>query len=321
MRAARWVGGRVLTGLVTLLGIALLVFAAVRVVPGQAERVLLGPLATDEQRAALVAELGLDRDLVTQFGIWMGKVLTGDLGTSIVSRQPVLDELAMRLPVTATIAIMALVIALGVGIPVGVLQALRARRRGGAVVSRVVGGLGISIPEFVLGALVVLLFSSVPLGITIGAFTPVADDVGQGLLSSLLPALVLSVFCAAATARTTRDAVLGVLVEPYVQAAVARGETPWSIVRHHVLRNATIPILTLAATLLAYLLGGAVIVEGLFNVPGVGSYLLLAMDRRDYAVVQAGVMLAAVVFVATSVLVELVSSLVDPRVSTIGARA
>jgi len=92
---------------VTLLGIALLVFAAVRVVPGQAERVLLGPLATDEQRAALVAELGLDRDLVTQFGIWMGKVLTGDLGTSIVSRQPVLDELAMRLPVTATIAIMA----------------------------------------------------------------------------------------------------------------------------------------------------------------------------------------------------------------------
>ncbi|GEK79958.1 ABC transporter permease [Agrococcus baldri] len=319
MQTLRWVGRRLLMGLVTLLGIALLVFFAARLVPGQAASVLLGPLATQEQRDALTAELGLDRDLFTQFGIWIGKVVTGDFGDSIISGQPVLDEIALRLPVTATLALMALGIALLVGVPLGVLQALRARRRGGAVGSRVISGLGISVPEFVLGALVVLLFSTVPLGITIGAFTAISDDLWLGLVSSLLPALVLSVFCAAATARTTRDAVLGVLVEPWIQAAVGRGERPWAIVRHHVLRNASIPILTLAATLLAYLLGGAVIVEGLFNVPGVGSYMLLAMDRRDYAVIQAAVMLAAVVFVVMSVLVELASNLIDPRVSTMGA--
>lgn len=313
-----WIGRRLLTGLVTLLGIALLVFLAARLVPGQAAAVLLGPLATPEQRDALTAELGLDQNLLTQFGIWMGKVVSGDFGDSIISGQPVLAEIGLRLPVTLTLAVLALGIALLAGIPLGVLQALRARRRGGALVSRVIGGLGISVPEFVLGSLVVLLFSTVPLGITIGEFTPVSESLGRGLASALLPALVLSVFCAAATARTTRDAVLGVLVEPWIQAAVARGEAPWSIVRHHVLRNAAIPILTLTATLLAYLLGGAVIVEGLFNVPGVGSYLLLAMDRRDYAVIQAAVMLAAVVFVVMSMVVELASSLIDPRVSVIG---
>lgn len=320
MQTLRWVLTRIGTGLVTLLGIAVLVFLAARIVPGQAATTLLGPLATQEQRDALTAELGLDQDLGTQLWIWLTKVVQGDFGESIVSHQPVLVELGMRLPVTAVIAGLALVIGLAVGVPVGTLQATHARKTGVAAASRVISGLGISIPEFVLGALVVLLFSTVRLGITIGDFTSVTDDVGAGILSSLLPALVLAVFCAAATARTTRDAVLGVLVEPYVQAAVARGERPASIIRHHVLRNAAIPVLTLAATLLAYLLGGAVIVEGLFNVPGMGSYLLLAMDRRDYAVIQASVMLAACVFVVMSLLVELCSNLIDPRVSTMGGR-
>ncbi|UQN14835.1 ABC transporter permease [Gulosibacter sp. ACHW.36C] len=318
---ARWALRRVLTGLVTLLGIAVVVFLSVRLVPGQAERVLLGPLASAEDRAALVSSLGLDRDLFTQFGLWISNVLTGDLGTSIISRQPVTDELALRLPVTATLAVLALIIALIVGIPLGIWQGVRAHRKGGAMVSRVVSGLAISVPEFVLGALVVLVFSIFPLGITIDAVTPVTENFFAGVASLLLPALVLSVFYAAATARTARDATLGVLVEPYIQAAKARGDRPGTIIRRHVLRNASIPILTLAATLLAYLLGGAVIVEGLFNVPGVGSYMLLAMDRRDFAVVQAVVMFAAIVFVVASMVVELASSLIDPRVSSVEAKS
>ena len=317
---ARWVLSRVATGLITLLGIAIVVFLSVRLVPGQAERVLLGPLASEEDRAALVSTLGLDRDLFTQFGLWFTNVLQGDLGTSIISRQPVVDELALRLPVTASLAVLALVMALAVGIPLGIWQAVRAHRRGGAVVSRVVSGLAISVPEFVLGALVVLVFSMFPVGITIGAVTPVTENFLAGIGSLLLPAFVLSVFCAAATARTTRDATLGVLVEPYIQAAKARGDSPGTIIRRHVLRNVSIPILTLAATLLAQLLGGAVIVEGLFNVPGVGSYMLRAMDRRDFAVVQAVVMFAAIVFVVASMLVELASSRIDPRVAATGGR-
>lgn len=317
---ARWVLSRVATGLITLLGIAIVVFLSVRLVPGQAERVLLGPLASEEDRAALVSTLGLDRDLFTQFGLWFMKVLQGDLGTSIISQEPVVDELALRLPVTASLAVLALVMALAVGIPLGIWQAVRAHRRGGAVVSRVVSGLAISVPEFVLGALVVLVFSMFPVGITVGAVTPVTENFLAGIGSLLLPAAVLSVFCAAATARTTRDATLGVLVEPYIQAAKARGDSPGTIIRRHVLRNVSIPILTLAATLLAQLLGGAVIVEGLFNVPGVGSYMLRAMDRRDFAVVQAVVMFAAIVFVVASMLVELASSRIDLRVATTGDR-
>lgn len=320
MQWIRWAAGRVLVGLLTIIGITLVVFLVSRAVPGDVASTLLGPFATEVQRAELIARLGLDQPAPVQYWRWLVSIAQGDFGVSVASQQPVLQELAWRFPVTAVIALMSLCIALVLGVPLGIAQALHARRRGLGVAGRVVSGLAISVPEFALGSVVIFVFSSIQVGVSIGAFTPVTDDLWGGIASSILPAAILAVFTTGATARTTRDAVLDVLVEPFVTAAVARGESPGAIVRHHIVRNASIPVLTLTATLTAYLLGGAVIIESMFNVPGIGSYLLTALDRRDYPVVQAGVTLAAVVFVLMSLCIELLSSVIDPRVSTIGAQ-
>lgn len=319
MQWVRWSVGRVLIGLLTILGITLVVFLISRAVPGDVATTLLGPFATEEQRAAVTERLGLDQPVYTQYWLWLVSMLQGDFGTSVASGMPVLDELALRLPVTALIAGMSLVLALVIGVPLGIAQALHVRKARG-VTGRVLSGFAISFPEFALGSIIIFIFSTLQLGVSVGAFTSVTDNFWGGVASSIIPAAILSVFTIGATARTTRDAVLDVLVEPFIQASVARGDSPGSIVRHHILRNASIPVVTLTATLTAYLLGGAVIIEAMFNVPGLGSYLLTALDRRDYAVIQAGVTLAAIVFVAMSVLVELLSSLIDPRVSTVGGR-
>ena len=321
LQTLRWSGGRVLSALVTLLGVSILIFAAVRLMPGGYEDIILGPLASAEERAALAAEYGLDQPLVIQYAAWVGQILSGDLGTSFVTQSPVADELAERIPVTALLTAMALGITLLVGIPLGVWTGVRSGSTHGGAVGRIVSGLGISVPEFVLGSVIVFVFSRLALGIQVGGFSRIGTGFGPTLQALILPAVVLSVFCVAASARTTRDAVMNVLVEPHIAAAVARGETPWHIVRHHVIRNAGIPILTLLSTITAYLLGGAVIVETIFNVPGLGSFMVTGLDRRDFAVVQASVLFAATVFIAVSLLLDLVTSALDPRVAVTGRAA
>ncbi|GAA2451470.1 ABC transporter permease [Agromyces soli] len=315
MRLLHWLPGRLLSAIVVLLGASILIFAAVRSLPGDFAQIVLGPLSNEEQREQLRQSFGFDRSLPEQYLLWLGNAARGDFGLSLASQQPVLDELASRLPVTALLAGMAMLVTIAIGIPLGVYAGTHASTGRGSAAARIVSTIGISFPEFVLGCLVVFLFSRFDLGLSVGAFTSPTTDFGRGVVSLLLPALVLSVFCVAATARTTRDAVIGVLVEPHIAASVARGEPKGFIIRHHVLRNALIPVLTLTATITAYLLGGAVIVERVFNVPGIGSYLVLALDRRDYTVIQAGVLLATAVFVIASLLIDVLTGLVDPRVS------
>lgn len=315
MRVLRLLPGRLLSAVVVLIGASILIFVAIRSLPGDFAQIVLGPLSDDAQRAALRETFGFDRSLPEQYALWIGSAARGDFGVSLASQQPVIDELAARLPVTAALALMAMVLTVLIGVPLGVYAGTHARSGRGGVATRVVSTIGISFPEFVLGCIVVFLFSRFDLGLRVGTFVSPTSDLGAGLVSLLLPALVLSVFCIAATARTTRDSVLAVLVEPHIAASIARGEEPGFIVRHHVLRNALIPVLTLTATITAYLLGGAVIVERVFNVPGIGSYLVLALDRRDYTVIQAGVLLATVVFVLSSLLIDVITGIADPRVS------
>ncbi|NRQ39480.1 ABC transporter permease [Nonomuraea sp. NN258] len=312
----RWIAGRVLSSAVTLLGIALLIFVAVRLMPGGYADVILGPLASEQQRAEVSARYGLDKPVFLQFFLWLGALLGGDLGISMVTQAPIADELALRLPVTGLLAAMSLTATLLAGVPLGVLSALRGGEGRGGTAGRLVSALGISLPEFVLGSAVIYLFSRFALGLRVGGFASGTGGFGATFQALLLPALVLSVFSVAATARTTRDAVLGVLVEPHIAAAVGRGEPPWHIVRHHVLRNVGIPILTLLGSIVAYLLGGAVIVESLFNVSGLGSYMISGLGRRDFGVVQATVLLTAAAFIVVSLLTELASGWLDPRVST-----
>ena len=311
----RWVLGRLVSAAATLLGASILIFAAVREMPGNYAQLVLGPLASPEAKAAATHRYGLDRSVVEQYLLWLRNAVHGDLGTSLVSHLSVRHEVAERLPVTITITGLAVVLTIVIGIPLGIWTGVSARGGRSGLGGRVTSSVGISVPDFVLGSLVAYLFSRYSLGLSVGNYVPWSDGAVRSVESLLLPAAVLSVFCIAATARTTRDAVMSALVEPHVTAAVGRGESPWFIIRHHVLRNASIPVLTLVATLTAYLLGGAVIVEQLFNVPGLGSYLVQALGRRDYAVIEAGVLLAAVVFIAASLVIDLLSGWLDPRIA------
>ncbi|MGW6456592.1 ABC transporter permease subunit, partial [Streptomyces sp. NPDC055078] len=316
---ARWLLGRLTAAAVTLFGVSVLIFAAVRAMPGSYSDMVLGPLATPEAKASAAEKFGLDRPVVEQYGYWLLNAAQGDFGTAMASRTPVSSELATRLPVTVTLTAIALALVVLIGIPLGVWTGTRGSGSGrGATAGRLLSGIGMSVPEFVLGSVVVFLFTRYSLGLTVGDPVPWSQDPAGSIRSLILPAAVLSVFCIAVTARTARDAVLGVLVEPHIAAAVARGEPKGFIVRHHILRNASVPVLTLVATLTAYLLGGTVIVERLFNLPGLGSYLLEGLDRRDYAIIQAGVLLAAAVFIVTNLLVDLISSMIDPRIAAAG---
>ncbi|MEV4172853.1 ABC transporter permease [Nonomuraea sp. NPDC049709] len=320
MRLLMWWSGRALSSVATLLGVSVLIFAAVRLMPGGFAETVLGPFATAEQKAELAARYGLDQPVFMQYGHWLAAVTGGDFGISMISRQPVSTELLARLPVTAELTVLAVAASVLAGVPLGVLTAVRARPGGGGAAGRLLSGLGVSVPEFVLGSLVVFVFSRYALGLEVGAWVPLTQDPAANLATMILPAAVLSVFSISVTARTTRDAVMGVLVEPYVTAAVGRGESPWFIVRHHILRNAATPVVTLIGTTTAYLLGGALIVEHVFNLPGVGSYIVQAVGRRDYAVVQAGVLLAAGVFIVMNVLIDLLVGVLDPRLGVMAGR-
>ncbi|MGO1629543.1 MAG: ABC transporter permease [Microbacterium sp.] len=313
MTVVLWALRRIVVAAATVLAVGVLIFASVRLMPGSYVDVALGPLATAEQRAAAMTEAGLDQPIVVQFAQWIAGVVTGDFGRSFVSDVAIAEEFALRLPVTATVALGAIALTVIIGIPLGFLTALRSGRRGGGAGGRIVSALGISVPDFVLGGLVVFAVSSLAVGLSVGGYRSFDTDPAAFVSSLVLPTLVLAVPSAAITARNTRDAVMNVLVEPHIGAAVARGSSSWFIVRHHLIRNAMPPVLTLLATITATLLGGTVIVESIFDVPGIGAYLITALGRRDYAIIQAGVLLAAVVFIVANLIGDLVAAALDPR--------
>jgi peptide/nickel transport system permease protein len=250
-----------------------------------------------------------------QYVEWLRQVLAGDLGASLGTGAPVGEQLVRRLPVTAELAVLALGCTVLVGVPLGLLAGL-SRRRAGRELSRLVGSSTMSTPDFVLGSLLVYLFSRYALGLPVGGYVPFAEDPAANLRSMALPALTLSVFGVALVVRTGRDAVAAVVSAPHVAAAVARGEPGWHVIRHHVLRNASIPVLTVVATYLGYLMGGAVIVENLFSLPGLGQAVLGAINTRDYVVVQGMVLVAAAAFIAINLIADFAYGLLDPRIRT-----
>jgi len=314
VRLISFLAPRLVIAAITMFGVALLVFIALRLLPGGYADVLLGPFATPEARAIIAAQYGLDQSIPVQFFKWLVALLHGDFGMSMVNRRPVLDELLRRAPVTAEIAVLTLVLVLGIGLPLGVASGIASSGSGRGTSGRLVGALGASVPEFVLGSALIFVFSRWSLGLRVGGFVPLTEDPWGNFRSVVLPVASLSVFGIALILRTTRDAVLRVTTEGHVLAAVARGEAPYRIVRDHILRNAAIPIVTVTATYFGFLLGGAVIAEILFSIPGVGYYTFSSLEGRDYAVVQAGVLLASFSFVALSMLADVAYALIDPRI-------
>lgn len=314
MRVVVHVTARVMPALLAMFGVSLIVFIAMRMLPGGFEMIILGPIQTEEARAVITERFGLDRSLPEQFLAWLAAILGGDFGTSMITQTSIAKEILRRLEATVQLTLMAIGTALVVGLPLGITAGLADSARSVRTSGRLAGALGASTPDFVLGVALVYIFSVWSLGLTVGGYVPFFSDPLTNLRAMTLPALTLSVFGIALILRTTRESVLTVMTEGYITSAVARGDTPRSIVLRHVLRNASLPVLTVTTMYLSLLLGGAVIVEILFTIPGVGLYTWNALLNRDYGVTQSAVLLFSGVIVTCNMLVDIAYTLLDPRI-------
>ncbi|MGB0722518.1 MAG: ABC transporter permease [Gammaproteobacteria bacterium] len=296
---------RVFSAAVVVLGVVVLVATLIHLIPGDPVDAMLGESARAADRAALRESLGLDRPLWVQVTAYLRGVLTGDLGTSLLSHRPVANLLVERLPASALLAAAALLVALLIALPLGVIAAVRQ----GTAWDRGAMGfamLGVSVPNFALGPILILVFS-----LWLGWF-PVSGNEGAGAM--VLPALTLGTAMAAVLSRMVRGTLLEVLGEDFIRTAHAKGLTPARVVVAHGLRNALLPVVTLLGLQLGTLLGGAVITEAVFAWPGLGQLLIEAIQGRDYPVVQACVLVIALIYVTVNVLTDLVYALVDPRI-------
>ncbi|MFO1292345.1 MAG: ABC transporter permease subunit [Rubrivivax sp.] len=322
----------------TLAGVTLAAFALIRLVPGDPVEVMVGERRLDPAaHAALVQQLGLDQPLAVQYGRYVAQLAHGDLGRSLVTREPVAAEFAVLFPATVELAAAAFTLALALGLALGVTAALR---RGSWLDQLVMAlaTLGHSMPVFWWGLILIMAFS---VGLE---WTPVSGRIGieydidpvsgfmlvdaalaswrgqepgaftSALAHLVLPAVVLGTIPMAVIARMTRSSMLEVLREEYMRTARAKGLAPARVVLHHGLRNALIPVLTVLGLQVGSLLGGAVLTETIFSWPGIGKWLIDAIARRDYPVVQAGILVAALVFIGVNLAVDLLYGVVNPRV-------
>lgn len=317
LRLVRYIFIRTVIATLTLLGVSVLVFVAMRFIPGGFEDLILGPFATEQAREIVRQRFGLDQPVPIQYWRWLVAGLSGDLGTSMITHQSVAAEIFRRAGTTIQLAVMATTIAVVVGVPLGVSAAVRGNKGLLAGFSRGLVALGLGVPDFVMGSLLVYVFSQWSLGLSVGGFVPFAVDPLANLRVTILPAATLGFFGIALMARTSAFATREVLVQPHITNAVARGAKPGDIIRLHVLRNAAIPVVTSATVFFGYLLGGTVVVEQLYSVPGLGNYIITALGNRDYVVVQAGVLLGAFFFLVINLVTDFLYALLDPRVGEV----
>ncbi|MBI2199655.1 MAG: ABC transporter permease [Candidatus Rokubacteria bacterium] len=309
----RFILRRVAALVATLLFVSVLVFVVVRILPGDPALLIMGTEGSAEAAARLREAMGLNRPLVVQYLGWMGRALVGDLGRSIQYDVPVGGLILSRLPVTLPLTLMAAGFMALAAIPVGVFAATH-QRRWGDYLTMTLSQVGVAVPGFWAGLLLILLFS-VRLGwFHSGGFDGWAQGVGSALKSLLLPAMALGLFQFAVLARTTRSAILEVLREEYVTTARAKGVPERTVLFRHTLRNAMIPVLTVAGVQLGQLMAGSIILESVFYLPGLGRLALGAISARDLPVVQGVVLFVASVIVTINVAVDILYGFLDPRI-------
>jgi len=300
--------------LVPVLGVvAVVVFLLIHLTPGDPAAVMLGPEASAADVQSLRAQLGLNDPLHVQFLRWLGGVLQGDLGQSLFIRQPVTEVLADALGPTMSLAIMAELLAVVIAVPAGIMAA---RRRGTAADRAFMTGalLGISVPSFLLGLFLALVFA-VGLGwLPVAGYRPLEDGLGRHLTYLVLPAVALGAMQAALIARTTRSSMLDVLTENYMKTAKAKGLSERVRIYKHALRNAALPVLTVVGQTFGTLIAGAAVVETVFNIPGIGQLVVNSVERRDFVVIQGVVLLIAVGYVLINLVVDVLYSAFDPRI-------
>ena len=306
---------RRLLGIVpVLILVAITSFLLVHLVPGDPAMVMLWNDASPQQIQALRTQMGLDRSLPEQFGLWVQQVLHGNLGESFFLGRPVAQALMERLPATMQLALLSLFFSLLIGVPAGILAAVRQNTRWDQLVMVTAMG-GISVPSFWLGLALILVFSVQFGWLPSGGYTPLWEDLRQGLRVLILPAISLGFMQAALIARMTRSSMLEVLRQDYVRTAKAKGLHWRRVTLRHALKNAMIPVVTTIGTAFGVLLGGAVIVEIVFTYPWLGRLVVLAVQRRDYPLVQGALLLTSVIYVVVNLAVDLLYSVFDPRIT------
>ena len=311
-RRTRYTLERILLAIPTLLAMSVFVFLLIRLVPGDPVQTMLGFRATPQNVATIRHQLHLDEPLVTQYLDWLSGLLHGDLGRDYVSHAPLSELLGNAIPVTLELTFLSMSLALVAGVPLGV----RAAARPGSV-RRLTDGFviaGVSIPDFWLGTLLVLLFAATLVWLPPSGYTPFTADPLGNLRYMILPVVTLAVGEAAYIARTTRGAMDEALGAPFVTFLRAKGLAERSIIFRHALRNASVPIVTVVGIQFGVLLGGAIVIETLFGLPGVGRLTVTAINQRNYTVVQGAVLVIATLFILVNLVTDLMYGWLDPRI-------
>lgn len=295
-----------------MLLVATAVFLLLKLTPGDPVGVILGPDATEERRQELREDLGLNDPLPEQYLRWLGNAVQGDLGDSLFLNEPVLTALAARAEPTLLLTLLSTLVALAIGLPAGIIAA---QNRGkwldmGTMTFAIVG---ISMPTFWLGLILILVFAVQLRWLPVAGYAPLSDGLWESLRYLILPSITLGAAQAALLARMTRSMMLDVLGAEYVLVARAKGLAERRVVYLHALKNAIIPLINVAGLIFAALLGGAVVTEQIFNIPGIGRLLIQAVGRRDVTLVQGSVLVIAAIYVLVNLLVDVVSAALDPR--------
>ncbi|WP_331693926.1 ABC transporter permease [Pandoraea sputorum] len=308
----RLVVHRALVAIPTLIIVSMMIFGLQKMLPGDPVLAMAGEDQNPQVIAALREKYHLDKPLPTQYALWIGSVLRGDLGNSLRTGEPVTKLIAQKLPVTLQLAMFGLVIAIGIGIPLGILSAAN---RGKAIDygSNVLALSGMSIPNFWLGILLIFLISVRWQLLPSSGYVPPGEDLWMSFKTMVMPAFVLGAALGAQLMRHTRSSMLGVLRTDYIRTARAKGLLRGTVVLKHAFRNALIPIVTVLALLFGELLAGAVLTEQVFTIPGFGKLVVDAVFNRDYAVVQGVVLVTAVSFIVLNLLADVLYVLLNPR--------
>ena len=308
-----FLGRRVVYSAVVLLGVMVVTFAIVQLVPGDPIRLALGTRYTPETYQALLEASGLDRPLHEQFFGYITSAVTGDLGVSFRSGQPVTVLLLERLPATVSLAVVGIGIALLISLPAGIWAGLREGRLADGIV-RVTSQFGVSVPDFWMGLLLITFFSGMLGWLPSSGYTPLAEDPGGWARQVVLPGLTVGLVAAAILTRYVRAAVLEVAHAGHVRTARSKGLGPRVVTMRHVVRNALVPVLTIVGIQLATIASGVIVVEVVFAWPGLGRLVYEAVAARDYALIQGAVLLIAAMFLLINLIVDVCYALVDPRI-------
>jgi len=308
-----YIGRRLLATLPVLAVVAILVFMMLRLTPGDPAAVIAGPAANSQDILDIREKLGLDKPIATQFVKWVGGMLSGDFGESFFYKKQVSELIADRIEPTLSLAVLTIVLATLIAVPLGTIAAWRQ----GSWIDRVVMGfsvLGFSVPVFVIGYLMIALFSMKLGWFPVQGYTRLSEGVGGWLHRLVLPAFTLAFIYVALLARMTRTSVLEVLNEDYVRTARAKGLPNKKVLMYHALRNAAVPIVTVIGIGIALLIGGVVVTESVYNIPGLGRLTVDAVLARDYPTVQAVILLFSVAYVLINLAIDLLYTLLDPRI-------